>query len=110
MREVRKKYTVSDIVLLSWDSKQKSYNLTQMHKKHTGGTSTTIQSGLKNNPNNITETDSHYLMPQDLNNGVAIPKKFFNDKGEMDLRLATGPEACNYLRALGLDLPPVFRM
>lgn len=58
----------------------------------------------------IVETDTHYLMPKDLNNGVAIPKKFFDAKGEMDLRLATGEEACQYLRAIGLDLPPVIRM
>lgn len=104
MREVRLKYTFSDIVLLSWDSKQKSYNMQQMHKGNRGSEAKGYIANSK-----IVETDTHYLMPADLNNGVAIPKKFFNAKGDLDLRLATGDEACAYLRALGLDLPPVMR-
>lgn len=113
MREIRQKYTLSDISLLSWHSKQQSYNMQQKYKSNSrpsnGKEGSSGGQHLKGYAAQITETETHYLMPADLNNGVAIPKKFFNAKGDLDLRLATGPEACNYLRALGLDMPPVLK-
>jgi hypothetical protein len=43
-------------------------------------------------------------MPQGINKGVSIPKKWFNEEGNLDLRLATGLEAATYLRKLGINL------
>lgn len=54
--------------------------------------------------NGVKETDHAYVLPRDVNNGVAIPKRFFNKEGEVDLSKATGNEAVAYLNALGLNI------
>jgi hypothetical protein len=117
MREIRRRYTKSDLVLIGWDSQQKSYN---MSKRFSGSKSTSrdpmkLLNGGSKEPlgalnTKIIETDDAYLMPEELNNGVPILKKWFDKEGNLDLRLATGPEAKRYLEALGVPLPPVIRM
>lgn len=54
--------------------------------------------------NGIRETPNHYILPEGVNNGVPIPKKFFDKDGNFDLSLATGEEACAYLRAVGVNV------
>jgi len=111
MREIRRRYTKSDLVLLGWDSQQKSYNMSKGFKRQpkllSDGTKPQKLGSLNAQ---IVETEDAYLMPDDLNNGVPIPKKFFTKDGEFDLRLATGPEAKHYMEALGVHLPPVLKM
>jgi len=34
-----------------------------------------------------------------------LPDRFFNEEGEVDLRLVTGEEARKYFGSLGMDLP-----
>jgi len=108
MREIRKKYTKSELVLMAWDSRQKSQNMRRAYKKpklengkeqreyvgHTSG----------KNPNGIRETEDAYEMPSGLNKGVPVLKKWFNKEGELDLRLATGPEAVKYCNAIGINI------
>lgn len=98
MREIRKKYTISDLVLMSWDSKQKSYNMRKRFHK-----------GSDSEVGTVKDVGEAWQLPEGVNNNVAIPKKFFNDEGELDLRLATGEEACAYLRKLGISIMPVIR-
>lgn len=103
IREINKKYTKSELVILAWDSKQKAYNMHQMYKStSTGATSSDHTSSSYNG---IVETDSAYEMPsRDINNGVPVPKAFINEEGEIDLRRATGPQAVAYLNGLGLNI------
>lgn len=103
MREIRRKYTKSELMLIAWDSKQKSYNLSKQFKDRSSSSNSDAPSTITNG---IRETDNAYELPEGINGGVAIPKKFFNKEGELDLRLATGDEACGYLRALGVNIVP----
>ncbi len=105
MREIRKKYTKSELMLMAWDSKQKAYNLSLNYKRPSKNKITSVDNEqLEYASNGIKETATAYEVPSDLNNGVAIPKKFFDKDGEIDLRQATGPEALGYLRAVGLNI------
>jgi hypothetical protein len=104
MREIRKKYTKSELVIMSWDSKQKAYNMSLVRGKKPLTASDAKTVTYEANVNGIRETATAYEVPKTLNNGVAIPKKFFNQDGEIDLRQATGPEALSYLRAVGVNI------
>ena len=113
IREIEATYTISELVIMSWHAKLQAYNMSKRfdhNKKLQPVTSAeskvvTIESGkAQKNPNNIQETDSSYILPSSINNGVPIPKKFFNSEGEMDLRLASGIEAATYLRKIGIQL------
>lgn len=104
MREIKKKYTKSELVMMAWDSKQKSYNMSQQFKHHSPKDSNSERIDYEGNSSGIRETKTSYTMPADLNNGVAIPKKFFDEAGEIDLRQATGPEALGYMRAIGFNI------
>lgn len=61
------------------------------------------------NPSRVIEHDDSYELPKDINNGVAIPKTFFNNEGDLDLSKTTGPNAVRYLNAIGLNIPTMFR-
>lgn len=57
----------------------------------------------------VEELDDAYKLPSDINNGVAIPKKFFDGEGDLNLSKVTGNEAVRYLNAVGLGIPTIFR-
>jgi hypothetical protein len=62
------------------------------------------------NPNGVVDLGTCWKLPDHINNGVPIPKKFFNEEGELDLRRATGNEAAAYLRGLGMKIAPAIRV
>lgn len=59
---------------------------------------------IDSNPNGVRDLGDSWQLPPNINNGVAIPKKFFDEEGNLDLRRATGPEALAYLRKVGINL------
>jgi hypothetical protein len=112
IREIESKYTLSELVLMGWHSRLQSYNMSKRFaprplpaltdgKEHNV---TTINANINYNPNGVKDLGNSYGLPNGINNGVPVPKKFFNEEGELDLRLATGPEAVTYLRKLGIQL------
>lgn len=113
MREIRKRYTKSDLTLLAWDSQQKAYN---MSKRFADSRRTALpedrksQQALTGINSRIVETDTMYLMPEEINNGVPIPKKFFDEEGNLDLSRGTGEEVRRYMEALGVSLPPIMKL
>jgi hypothetical protein len=104
MREIKKKYTTSELVMMAWDSKQKAVNMNKMYKKPSSTSTVKQEYTGGGNTNGIRETSDAYEMPAAINAGVPIPKKWFNEKGEIALRQATGPQAVHYLNALGLNI------
>lgn len=107
IREIENRHTRSELAMLSWYSKLQSYNLSKNrpardHLALPEGSRTNTVDGY--NPNGVTETETSYILSHGLNNGVAIPKKFFDKKGEFDLRQATGPEVATYIRRLGVNV------
>jgi len=58
-------------------------------------------------PANITgveEKGDFYVLDDEVNNGVPIPKKAFDENGELDLRKLKGEDAARYIRGLGINL------
>lgn len=107
MHKVKSIYTRSELVLMAFDSREKAYH---MQLKYDDGKNSPSRGRLPmSSPSNgVRETIDSYELPEGVNNGIAIPKVFFNDEGEVDLRQVTGPQAVRYLRSLGVNI--VMRM
>lgn len=105
-REIKAKYTKSELTLIAWDSRLKSYNLSlgMANTKTTPKISNGIESSETVSPAGVKETEGAYVLPKGVNNGVPINKKFFDENGDIDLRRGTGPEVANYIRRLGIPL------
>lgn len=105
MREVRKTYKKSELSILSWRSQETA---AQMHSKMHSNTPTVNGESMPYVPSQtvrgVEDTGTAYKLPNEVNNGVPIPKKFFNADGDLDLSQATGREAVVYLKALGLNI------
>jgi len=122
MREIRKKFTFSEIAIMSWRSKEMSASMHKKPKKIESDTTPQSKEDIKPLPDyglqhqpirhpsvRIDELEDSYKLPQDINNGVAIPKTFFDDAGDLNLSKVTGPQAVRYLNAVGLGIPTIFR-
>lgn len=92
-REMEKKFTRSELVILAWRSQEVSASF----EKQTAQTKDASESMGKRK----FVTDAQ--VPQNL------PAKFYNKQGEIDLRQVTGAEAYKFMMALGIKLP-VFGM
>lgn len=85
-REIEKKFTRSELILLAWRSQEISAQFAK-------DTEMPPPSGKKR---------KHYdnaQVPEGL------PDHFYNEEGEVDLRQVTGKEAYQYLSRMGLKLP-----
>lgn len=120
LRDIRKKFTFSEMALMSWRSREMSANMAsgrttpRQESKTETVTKELPDYGLRHEPvhhhaSKVIEHDDSYELPQDINNGVKIPKTFFNTEGDLDLSKTTGPAAVRYLNAVGLNIPTVLR-
>jgi hypothetical protein len=89
-REIEAKFTKSEIVFLSWSSRETSFNLEKRFKplpESTGGERETRNYG-------------GVEVPRDL------PERFYDPKtGEIDLSRVTGSDAYKYFQKIGIRLP-----
>lgn len=92
LREIRKRFTLSEIVFISWRSQEQAYNLKHSTDKGGKPKTKTAKGGKARK-----EVDGY--IPDGL------PDHFFNDEGEVDLRQVKGEEARQYFAALGIQLP-----
>lgn len=60
-------------------------------------------------PRGIQETETAYVLPDGVNNGMPIPKKAFDEDGELDLRRLSGDQGAAYIRGLGIPLAVIPR-
>ena len=107
LREIKAKYTKSDIALLAWNSRLQSYNLSlgfESTKSDAPKPQLVHSDPDVISPAGVKETEKAYTLPEGVNNGVHIPKKFFDEEGEIDLRRGSGPEVARYINALGIPL------
>lgn len=103
LREIRKRFRKSELILMAWRSQEISANMDKLHSNTTQQSGTGYK-GDYVNPNNIIETEDGYILPEGTNNGIKIPKRFFDEEGELNLSKVTGDEAVTYLNALGLNI------
>ena len=113
LKEIKAKYTKSDLALIAWDSRLKNYNLS-LGMKHTAPAPVASDArpspripdvpDADISPRGVKETENAYILPEGVNNGVPIPKKVFDEHGEIDLRRMKGDEGAAYIRSLGIPL------
>lgn len=111
IREIDATYTLSELVMMSWNSRLQSYNMSKRFANNNkprletsiDGKATTDPSD-NYNPNGVRDLGNSWQLPSGINNGVPIPKTFFDEEGNFDLRRATGPQALAYLRKVGVNI------
>lgn len=121
MREIKRKFTRSELAIMSWRSREQSAAMAKNRHKPVDRIEQPktilgelpdygLQHKSVSRPaSKVIEHEDSYELPSDINNGVAIPKTFFNDEGDLDLSKVTGPQAVKYLNGLGLRIPTIFR-
>ncbi len=88
LREIRSRFTWSEIVMLGWRSAEQTHHLKS--KSPSGGWKESGKPRKKYMQGEIPEN---------------LPDRFFNEEGEVDLRQVTGRDAVQYLAAVGLNVP-----
>jgi hypothetical protein len=99
-REMDKKFTRSEMLILSWRSMEMSY----LMKQQTKGLGSSIDGEASEGTPKVRR--KRYL---DANIPDGLPDRFFNKDGEVDLRLVTGEEAVKYLQTAGIKIPVIRR-
>lgn len=87
-RELEKKFTRSELVLLAWRSQEMSASLERQTESPKGAQSA--------QPKRV------YL---DAQVPQGLPDHFYNKDGEIDLRQVSGEEAYKYMSSVGIKLP-----
>jgi|SRR5580698_293005 hypothetical protein len=99
LREVRAKFTWSELVLMGWRSREQ----TTMLKNKTGNIGGGTTNDGKQKPGTNNKGRRQYapweLVPANL------PERFYNEEGEVDLSRVTGNDAVKYLAAIGMHVP-----
>jgi len=92
LREIRERFTWSEIVLMGWRSAEQAHQLKDKTPASLRKTAT-----VSGKPRR------HYgpgdMVPDNL------PDRFFNEEGEVDLSKVTGRDAVQYLAKLGFHVP-----
>lgn len=87
-REIEKKFTRSEMMLLAWRSQETAFQLKSSSEVPGAGAEVANRKRY-----------SDAQIPEGL------PDRFFNKDGEVDLRQVTGEEAYRYLSSMGIKLP-----
>lgn len=88
-RELEKKFTRSELVLLAWRSQEISASLDASAK-----------------PPQENRAKKRFYFDAQVPEG--LPDKFFNADGEIDLRQVSGEEAYKYMSSIGVKLPIMY--
>ena len=100
-REIRNRFTKSDIAIMGWRSREVSANMRSKTLRPNVPAAPDVNvSGFEN-----VDYDAHLKAIEDRLGPVVF--KMTNDEGEIDLRKLTGDEALTYLNAIGV---PVVKM
>jgi hypothetical protein len=91
LREIRDKFTWSEIVLMGWRSAEQSHQLKSKTPENLRRSN--VRSGKPR------KQYAHGEIPDNL------PDRFFNEEGEVDLSKVTGRDAVRYLQAIGINVP-----
>ena len=105
MREIRDKYTKSEIFLMGWHSAEQAYNMrtnseSKAQANDASGRADTSRMLDHMSPTNVTER----VLEERL--GPEIISKMVDEKGNMDLRKLTGPQALHFMRSMGISIAP----
>lgn len=103
IREIRKKYTKSELAIMGWRSREMSFNLQGVSNHHPQGSDSSTN--LPDPKDLIPETVPDRVIRQlEERMGPTIVAKI-EKAGEVDLRMMTGEEARQYMAVMGVSLP-----
>jgi hypothetical protein len=95
LREIRKKFTKSEIILMGWRSQEQSQSL----KKRLGDKPKS--KGRQASTDEKYKRDySEYIVPDEL------PDRFYDENGDINLSKVSAADARQFLEAQGLMFPP----
>ena len=102
-REIRKRFTKSDIAIMSWRSAEMNANM----RDNTLRTAP-LPSKIDGTGYPLMEDVEHDTVLKGIEDRLGdVVYKMTDEKGEIDLRRLTGEEAVQYMNAIGI---PVMRM
>ena len=103
-REIRRRFTRSDMAIMGWRSAEMSANMRD--KTVRSAPLPSSMDGVESHSKfESVEHDAVLKQIEDRLGGIVY--KMVDERGEIDLRKLTGEEACTYLNAIGV---PVIRM
>ena len=104
MREIYKRFTKSELAIMGWRSAELAYN---MHVSHGRGANDGARRPLIDEDMDLrgrSEPDVEHQLRVMGEALAPIAKKMVNERGEIDLRRLTGPEALRYFAVLGIPI------
>lgn len=109
LREIRKRYTKSDMAIMAWRGSEVSYNM-QRNREVSASRRlpANVSEGIRNAPTGRQEGWDYDLpepefkaLEEKLSPFVV---KLVNEEGRVDLRKVTGEEAMRYMAAMGIPM------
>jgi hypothetical protein len=105
MREIREKFTKSELAILGWASAEQAFFMRRHRSTPVGG-----DKGLYGSTNAQNEvsmgrpTPAEEVLEQRL--GPTVVEKMVDKQGNIDLRQLTGDQTLHYLRSIGVNIAP----
>lgn len=107
-REIRRRFTKSEVVILGWRSREQASQLRRkFHKKpeldFENQSDSVFDDTAKRPRGSQKRKETDGVMP------TGLPDRFFNKEGEVDLRQVSGNDVLKYFNAIGMPLPVIPR-
>lgn len=107
-REIRKRFTKSDLVLMGWRSAEVSANM--RNNQRTPVALPQSSGGLHEQLPYAVQSTEHDAVLRAIEERLGTTVyKMTDERGEIDLRRLTGEEALNYMQAIGMNVIPMTR-
>lgn len=103
-REIRSRFTKSDIAIMGWRAAETAANMRNKTLRRMPQRTTTTDDGIHFGMESVEHDEFLHGVEARLQ---GIVHKIVDDKGNIDLRRLTGDEAMQYMSALGI---PVLKM
>lgn len=105
-REIRRRFTKSDLALMGWRSAEVSANMRDTRRHPVA----LPEAGDRFQLPYATQSPEHEERMRVIEERLGgIVYKMVDDRGEIDLRKLTGDEALTYMQAIGIPVIPMTR-
>jgi len=100
LREIRRKFTKSEIVIIAWRSQEQAFNLKKKFKNIEGGEGNSVE-GIKKTASGKKRKVYEGIGPNQM------PDEYFDEHGDFNLSKVKGEQARQYMAKLGLPCLPI---
>ena len=105
MREVRAKFTKSEVFIMGWHSSEQAHQMKiRRHKVPSGpnDSSTGLQTSNMGDPYEVAASVNERVLEERL--GDSVISRMTTKEGEVDLRKLSGTEALHFMRCMGVNI------